>query len=250
MQLQLDGYLVVGVESGYLIFTKILFYVDRVSPMHPLNIVADMGTYARTFIISKCATACQDKLADSGANCCMTADLKAMKNVTKLPIPITIGLAVTGDTTNIQGTECTHVGELPIQCDDGTSIYVRCFYNPNATDTIISPQAIVDSSEEFTEWKQTGRRMGDPGILTFIGPSVSKSITLHQNNGLYYCNPTTIPIDNEFQSPVMPTTKPLHLHTNKAEQQPSKQPKRQPPPTRKFRPASKAKILESETWYL
>jgi hypothetical protein len=36
MQLQLDGYLVVGVESGYLIFTKILFYVDRVSPMHPL----------------------------------------------------------------------------------------------------------------------------------------------------------------------------------------------------------------------
>lgn len=214
------------------------------------NIVADMGTYARTFIISKCATACQDKLADSGANCCMTADLKAMKNVTKLPIPITIGLAVTGDTTNIQGTECTHVGELPIQCDDGTSIYVRCFYNPNATDTIISPQAIVDSSEEFTEWKQTGRRMGDPGILTFIGPSVSKSITLHQNNGLYYCNPTTIPIDNEFQSPVMPTTKQLHLHTNKAEQQPSKQPKRQPPPTRKFRPTSKAKILESETWYL
>lgn len=208
------------------------------------NIVADMGTYARTFIISKCATACQDKLADSGANCCMTADLKAMKNVTKLPIPITIGLAVTGDTTNIQGTECTHVGELPIQCDDGTSIYVRCFYNPNATDTIISPQAIVDSSEEFTEWKQTGRRMGNPGILTFIGPSVSKSITLHQNNGLYYCNPTTIPIDNEFQSPVMPTTKQLHsvmpttkqlhLHANKAEQQPSKQPKRQPPPTRKF----------------
>jgi hypothetical protein len=36
MQLQLDGYLVVGVESEYQIFTKILFYVDKVSPMHPL----------------------------------------------------------------------------------------------------------------------------------------------------------------------------------------------------------------------
>jgi hypothetical protein len=36
MQLQLDGYLVVGVQSGYQIFTKILFYVDKVSPMHPL----------------------------------------------------------------------------------------------------------------------------------------------------------------------------------------------------------------------
>jgi hypothetical protein len=38
MQLQLDGYLVVGVESGYQLFTKILFYVDKVSPMHPLPV--------------------------------------------------------------------------------------------------------------------------------------------------------------------------------------------------------------------
>jgi hypothetical protein len=30
----------------------------------------------------------------------------------------------------------------------------------DASDTIISPQAIVDGSDEFVEWNQSGRKFG------------------------------------------------------------------------------------------
>lgn len=80
----------------------------------------------------------------------MTANQSALSEVTKLTHPIVIGLAVTADGSISSSSECTHVGKLTIKCDDGSSFKTNCFYNPNASDTIISPQAIIDESTCFT----------------------------------------------------------------------------------------------------
>ena len=112
------------------------------------NVIADIGTYGKTFKINKVASM-RGELADSGANCSMTANLAALKNLTKLPEPIIIGLAISNDGAAMSSSECTHIGDLPVRCDDGSSITTKCFYNPDASDTIISPQAIIDESDEF-----------------------------------------------------------------------------------------------------
>lgn len=72
----------------------------------------------------------------------MTANLAALSDVRLLNHPIVIGFS----------SECTHIGKLTIKCDDGSTFKTNCFYNPKASDTIISPQAINDESDEFTEW--------------------------------------------------------------------------------------------------
>lgn len=65
------------------------------------TVIADMGTYGRTFKIckSKVGTNARGDLADSGANCSMTANLKALVNLRKLEEPIIIGLAISNDGT-------------------------------------------------------------------------------------------------------------------------------------------------------
>jgi hypothetical protein len=173
-------------EKVHLEFDDEYEWIDdgRAKSVETYNVVTDIGTFCKTFVIAKSqAPTDQAKLADTGANRSMTADLSLLENVSKLSEPIIIETAVT-DTDNVSTTsECTLIGDLPIQCDDGSRIYTRCFYNPNASDMIISPQSIIESSETFKEWQQVGRRMGKPGILKFVGNGEEKCITLHQKNG-------------------------------------------------------------------
>jgi hypothetical protein len=151
-------------------------------------------------------------------------------------------------------TLCKYVGMLPIHCDDGATIYTQCFYNPYATDTIISPQAILDQSNDFTSWTQIGRQIGESGQLVFKGPNITRTITLHQQNGLYYCNALKFNIYQAQQDEMdmleqdavannltwhTGTTQVANPHTRKGI-----------PRTGKYQPTSKAKILESETWSL
>ena len=104
------------------------------------TIIADMGTYYKTFVINNTSRTSNSTLADTGANCSMTANINILKNVRKLDTPIIVGTAVTNS---------GHVQNAEIQCDDGDIIYTTCFYNENASDTIISPQSIVDESPSF-----------------------------------------------------------------------------------------------------
>lgn len=192
----------------------------RVSDVTTYSVIADIGTYGRTFILNA-AKADKGDLADSGANCCMTANMNLLANIRPLKHPIIIGLAVCNDGLVSSSSECTHIGDLTVKCDNGDSFTTKCFYNPNASDTIISPQAIIDGSNKFTEWNQSGRKFGQPGQLNFIGPSGTKSITLKQYNGLYFISSTTynivddntdidegnaIPTCNEFSANKMETT--------------------------------------------
>jgi hypothetical protein len=208
------------------------------------NVAAGLGTYGRAMVLTKVE---KGGMADTGANCSMTANWNALKNVKKLEKAILVGVAVTDDGSLRQTAECTHIGDYPIECDDGSIVYTKCFYNPNASDTIISPQAIIDASLEFHTWEQVGRRMGQPGQLRFIGHQSSKTITLHQNNGLYFCNSKVFDVldGNECASP--DTEQMLNAQVNQCQ---VKKNSRKPWKTAQYNPTSKAKILESETWYL
>jgi hypothetical protein len=189
-------------------------------------------------------------MADTGANCSMTANWSALKNVKKLVEPVTIGVAVTNDGVFSNSSMCTHYGDYPIKCDDGTIIFTKCFYNPNASDTIISPQSIVDSSITFHTWQQVGRRMGQPGQLNFIGTNDIKTITLQQNNGLYFCNAEMYEVVNEtsatgaeFEMGDMP-------RCDKLDGRGFNKPKRAVKDPHRYKPTLKSKVLQSETWYL
>ena len=214
------------------------------------TVIADMGTYGRTFRINKTKPN-RGELADSGANCSMTPNISALRNITKLRHPIIIGLAITDDGTKTSSSECTHIGDLPVVVDDGTTFTTKCFYNPHATDTIISPQAIIDESNEFVEWKQVGRKFGQPGQLHFVRGDDSKvTVTLHQRDGLYFINSESIPIHhNSYHAPNFEQLSANKIDMSK-QTSTSKLKPRQPKRTKKFNPTSKAKVLESETWYL
>lgn len=224
------------------------FEIDQCNMVEDYTVVADVGTYCKTFMIHKTRDNHAVTLADTGANCSMTANFNILENVRKLETPIIVGTAVT-DTGATTSAECTYIGDLPVQCDDGSIIYTTCFYNKNATDTIISPQSIVDESSDFHSWEQQGRQLGQPGLLIFKGDNIKKSISLHQQNGLYYCHSKTIAI---LQNDECPNHQELSIHKviNNSTQTSEQKPKRIPRPPNKFAPTNKSKILQSETWNL
>jgi hypothetical protein len=213
------------------------FRANAVQQVATYNVIAGLGTYGRALVLSKVE---KGGMADTGANCSMTANWNALRNVQKLDNPIIVGVAVLDDGSMRQTAECTHIGDYPIECDDGTVVLTKCFYNPNASDTIISPQAIIDASLESHTWEQVGRRMGQPGQLRFIGQQSSKTITLHQNNGLYFCNSKVFDVLDDNENETLHTVNQCQVNKNT----------RKPWKTTQYTPASKAKILESETWCL
>jgi hypothetical protein len=92
-------------------------------------------------------------LIDCGANICLTGDLDLLVDVVEIP-PLPISVTLQGEITT--GDCCTACGKIPLQLDDGLVYWQYCYYSTNAVEMIISPQAIVDSSDLFRLWYQTG----------------------------------------------------------------------------------------------
>jgi hypothetical protein len=93
------------------------------------------------------------RLIDGGANICITGDIDSLFDVVEIP-PLPIFVAVEGD-LSINNC-CTACSWTPLQLDDGSIYWQVCYYCKNAVETVISPQAIVDSSDVFQSWHQTG----------------------------------------------------------------------------------------------
>jgi hypothetical protein len=127
-------------------------------------------------------------LIDGGANICVTGDVNLLVDVVTIP-PLPILVALHGDTT--LDDCCTAWGLLPLQLDDGSIYWQICYYSRNAVETIISPQAIVNLSDVFQSWHQSGYRDGDgtPGSIRFDSHDgfMSMTMTLARKDGLYYC---------------------------------------------------------------
>ncbi len=126
-------------------------------------------------------------LMDAGANICLTGDLSILANAVDIPpLPITVALNGNGSTVD---DCCTMKGYIPLTLSDGTIHWQLCYYSANAVETIISPQAILGSSDLFASWTMAGYKDGRPGAIRFDSHDgfVTMSIQLVCRNGLYYC---------------------------------------------------------------
>ena len=100
---------------------------------------------------------------DSGANICLTGVLDLLVDVvTTTPLPISVATK-TGDIS--MDDCCTKKGLIPLTLADRSVYYQPCYYCKNAVETIISPQAILASSDVLVSWTQTGHKDGSPGMI-------------------------------------------------------------------------------------
>ena len=99
------------------------------------------GDKTRIYSYTQTETTPRTGLCDSGANLCMTNNPNLLVDVRPCE-PFSISLA-TSDGSNSHTNVCSHRGLLPLPLIDGTSYYQTCFINPYASETFISPQAII-----------------------------------------------------------------------------------------------------------
>ena len=173
-------------------------------------------------------------LVDGGSNICVTGDIGILLDVTNIP-PINISVALSGDFPSLND-RITKRGLLPLTLSDGTIYYQTCFYCANMVETIISPAAVLASSDVFYYWCQEGCRDPTvPGRVRFSSHDglLNMQFDLIHKDGLYYCNTDVFTVDRD---PVRP-----RCHRSVA-------PARTPPP--KYIPTSKARQVESEVWLL
>jgi hypothetical protein len=187
-------------------------------------------------------------LMDAGANICLTGDLGILANAVDIP-PLPITVALNGSGSSVDDC-CTKRGYIPLALSDGTIHWQLCYYSANAVKTIISPQAILGSSNLVASWTMTGYKDNRPGAIRFDSHDgfITMVINLICRDGLYYC-PTDIftlgtrPTLPDYTTlPLLPVPK-----VNRVINQP-------PPPilhrSSRFAPTSKARQLESEVWLL
>jgi len=122
-------------------------------------------------------------------------------------------VATAGDTISSDDC-CTKRGYIPLTLADGSLYWQVCYYCANVVETIISPQAVVGTSDIFTSWTQTGYKDDRPGLIQFDSADgfLSMSLRLHCLDGLYYCtsdtyviDPCSIPRVNRIAQPKSPT---------------------------------------------
>ena len=135
-------------------------------------------------------------LIDGGSNVCVTGDLHTLLDVTDIT-PVSISVALDGVPSSVDD-KITKRGLLPITLSDGTTYYQTCFYCANMVETIISPAAVLASSDVFYYWTQEGCKDPlIPGRLKFTSHDglLSMHFDLHQRDGLYYCSTDVFTVD-------------------------------------------------------
>ena len=135
-----------------------------------------------------------------GSIVCITGDLGSLLNTVNIK-PITILVALEGSPT-LYDNCITKRGLLPLLLSDRTTYYQTCFYCANMVETIISPAAVLASSDVFYSWTQEGSK--DPllpGSICFTSHDglLSMFFPLSCRDGLHYYNTDVYTID---QNPV------------------------------------------------
>jgi|APFre7841882793_1041355.scaffolds.fasta_scaffold00591_4 hypothetical protein len=175
-----------------------LTYADDVIgvlPYHPqIHHTASHQTHPITVVgISPQCPAPATSMADLGANVCVTSDPSILIDVIDID-PIPLGVAATSP--DAPTTFCTKQGYLPIPLLDGSYHYQPFLYNPNATDTILSPAHVMWSSPSISSWRQSGSK--DPSVtdtLSFLDSNGNDLLVLPltTQNGLQYCSNAPTP---------------------------------------------------------
>ena len=128
-------------------------------------------------------------MVDGGANVCVTGDIESLLDVTDID-PISISVAIEGSASSFD--DCiTKWGVFPLSLSDGTTYFQTCYYCANMVETIISPAAVLTSSDVFFSWTQEGfYNPTIPGSLRFTSHDglLSMHFPLRYHDGLYYCD--------------------------------------------------------------
>ncbi len=110
-------------------------------------------------------------------------------------------------------------------------------------ETIISPAAVLASSDVFYYWNQEGcKDPSVPGRIRFTSRDglLSMHFDLQQRDGLYYCSTDVYTVDHN----------PIRVTCNNTTTSPPVKVPYIPRPTPRFIPTSKARQVESEVWML
>ncbi len=181
-------------------------------------------------------------IVDGGTNICVTGVLDLLVDVETIP-PLPISVATKSSQTILDHC-CTKQGFLPLTLDNGSIYYQSCYYCKNATETIISPDAILQSSAILAHWHQVGHCDDSPGSIPFTSNSglFSISLSLKKHDGLYYCPTDVFTIAPDKFYPEIPrinrvtlTKAPILLYVKRG---------------RRYQPVAHSKLTESETWML
>ena len=187
----------------------------------------------------------EDPLVDGGSNICVTGDLDILVDAVDIP-PIAISVAIEGMPASLD--DCiTKQGLLPLTMTDGSYFYQPCFYCANLVETIISPSAIVASSDVFVQWHQTGHKDPTvPGSISFSSADGLETMTfgLECRGGLYYCASDVYTVAH---APVRTTCRRMTIAPpDRTTIAPTNT--RRPPS--KYSPTTRARQVESEVWAL
>ena len=135
------------------------------------------------------------ELIDTGGNFNMTNRVDSLQNVTAVrPFSVDMAAKETASTS-----KCTHRGEFPLKMNDGSTFFTPVFYNPSASETILSPEAICFNSRGLlTHWCQSGSTTSPFGSVSFFNKDGAEliSLTLQKRNGLYYTTVDTMSVDS------------------------------------------------------
>jgi hypothetical protein len=111
-------------------------------------------------------------LADGGTNVCIMNNSLLLVDVIEIePIPLELQ-AVKKDSNALF---CMHKGFLPMTRLDSSMHYQPFLVCLDATDTILSPEHIINNNHTFSCWCQEGSKVGlgdsraHPGCLSFYG---------------------------------------------------------------------------------
>jgi hypothetical protein len=117
-------------------------------------------------------------LMDGGANICITGVLSLLVDVVSIP-PLPISVATKSGSLSLDVC-CTKQGLIPLTLIDGAVYYQPCCYCKNATETIISPEAILAANDTLVHWtqEQEGHKGDASGCIRFTSDSGLYSISL------------------------------------------------------------------------
>ena len=109
----------------------------------------------KTCGVKDSSTPSPSAMADGGVNIILTAFEDLLDEVETIA-PVPLGVTVSGNPQFIKRR-----GYLPIVLNDGQLIRATSYVHPSASDTILSPEAILYSHEDFYRWEQQGSKGDD-----------------------------------------------------------------------------------------
>ncbi len=179
---------------------------------HVFGLRGDEASYARVTARVNSAAAgsasgSTPSMVDGGANICVTGLLELLVDVEPIP-PLPISGATKTAKFSLDSC-CMMKGLLPLTLDDGSFYYQLCYYCKNASETTISPDAILQASDILVHWHQEDHRHGGMGQIRFSSDSGLYTITLslEKRDGLYYCPTDVFTVTKDPTRPGVPSIK-------------------------------------------